>query len=474
MSVSLSSGIRSALSSIQSNSSLAEIQQKRLATGKKVNSALDNPANFFTASGLKSRSSDLGRLLDGIAQGAKTLEAADKAIKSLTKLVEAAQGAARQALQNASVNQSITGDALTGGATKTAVAGDVGNLVFNIGTATKTFAVATGDTIQTVVDKINAAGTGLRAEVGTDNALKVTGLNGETFSVDSTSTDATVAFAGLVERAATGALVRGSAVTGGGAAVAGAGAAGTLSIKVGANQVDVTVAAATTLAGVVTAINAGNTGVTASVTADNRLQLVGPAGEAVEVLASSTDATSTWAGLTEGSTAAPTFTNSTRDTLAKQFDDLRTQIDQLSRDAGYNGINLLNGDSLKVQFNEKNTSSLTIAGVTFDSLGLGIKASTGKFQADSDINTALTNLTNAVSSLRSQASTFGSNLSVVQARQDFTKDFIDTLETGADQLVLADQNEEAAKLLTLNTRQQLSQTALSLASQADQGVLRLF
>ncbi len=375
MSVSLSSGIRSALTSIQSSSSQAEVIQKRLATGKKVNSALDNPANFFTASGLKSRSSDLGRLLDGIAQGAKTLEAADKAIKSLTKLVEAAQGAARQALQNASVNLSSTGTALASGAATAAVLADAGNIVITAGSTTTTVAVVATDTVQDVMDALNAAGTGLKAEVGSDNKLKVTSLNGESLSIDAASTNATSAFLGLTE----GAVTR--------------------------------------------------------------------------------DATTT---------------NTTRETLSKQFDDLRTQINQLASDAGYNGINLLNGDSLKVQFNEKNTSSLTIKGVTFDSAGLGIKAATNTFQADSDINTALTNLTNAVTTLRSQASTFGSNLSVVQSRQEFTRDFIDTLDTGADQLVLADQNEEAAKLLTLNTRQQLSQTALSLASQADQGVLRLF
>jgi flagellin len=375
MSVSLSAGIRSALSSIQSNAAQAEVQQKRLATGKKVNSALDNPANFFTASGLRSRSSDLARLLDGIAQGAKTLEAADKGIKSLTKLVETAQGAARQALQNASVNLTATSTVLVGGATKAAVAGDAGTLSIQAGTVTTNVTIAATDTIQKVVDALNAAGTGLRAEVGSDNKLVVTALNGESLNV----------------------------------------------------------------------------------------------------LAASTDATSAWAGLTEGAVArTAATTNATRETLAKQFDDLRTQIDQLSKDTGYNGINLLNGDSLKVQFNEKNTSSLTIAGVTFNAAGLGVKASTNKLQADSDINTALNDLTAAIEKLRAQASTFGSNLSVVQSRQEFTRDFIDTLDTGADQLVLADQNEEAAKLLTLNTRQQLSQTALSLASQADQGVLRLF
>jgi flagellin len=375
MSISLSNGVRSALSSIQSNASQAEVQQKRLATGKKVNSALDNPANFFTAQGLKSRSSDLSRLLDGIAQGAKTLEAADKGIKSLTKLVEAAQGAARQALQSASSNLSATGTALANGAATTAVAGDAGTLNIQAGATTTSVSIAAGDTVQKIVDALNVDGTGVRAEVGSDNKLKVTALNGESLEVLASSTNATAAFAGLTE------------------------------------------AAVTRTAGT---------------------------------------------------------TNATRENLAKQFDDLRTQINQLSKDTGYNGVNLLNGDSLKVQFNEKDTSSLTIKGVAFDAAGLGIAASGNKLQSDSDINAALANLTGAVDKLRSQASTFGSNLSVVQSRQDFTKDFIDTLETGADQLVLADQNEEAAKLLTLNTRQQLSQTALSLASQADQGVLRLF
>jgi len=80
----------------------------------------------------------------------------------------------------------------------------------------------------------------------------------------------------------------------------------------------------------------------------------------------------------------------------------------------------------------------------------------------------------ALSTLRSQASTFGSNLSVVQTRQDFTKALINTLETGAAGLILADTNEEGANLLALQTRQSLSSTALSLASQADQNVLRLF
>ncbi len=136
-------------------------------------------------------------------------------------------------------------------------------------------------------------------------------------------------------------------------------------------------------------------------------------------------------------------------------------MDQLAADSGYSGVNLLDNGSLKVQFNESNTASITISGVKFNAR-VGVAASTNNWQSDKDINDALNNLTTGMTRLRNQASTFGSNLSVVQTRQDFTNNMIDTLETGSDLLVLADQNEEAAKLVTLNTRQQLA-SALSLA-----------
>ena len=96
------------------------------------------------------------------------------------------------------------------------------------------------------------------------------------------------------------------------------------------------------------------------------------------------------------------------------------------------------------------------------------------FDSDATLDSKLGSLSDALGTLRSQASGFGSNLSIVQNRQEFTKAMINTLQTGADKLVLADTNEEAANLLALQTRQQLSSTALSLASQADQAVLRLF
>ena len=177
-----------------------------------------------------------------------------------------------------------------------------------------------------------------------------------------------------------------------------------------------------------------------------------------------------------GVTAAATTgaLNATRTSLGTQFDDIRSQISQLAADSGYNGVNLLNGDSLSVVFNETGTSTQSISGVTFDAAGLGVSAAANAFQTDTDVNAALSDLTSALSTLRSQSVAFGSSLSVVQTRQDFTKSMVNTLQTGADNLVLADTNLEGANMLALQTRQSLSTTALSLAAQASQSVLRLF
>jgi hypothetical protein len=170
--------------------------------------------------------------------------------------------------------------------------------------------------------------------------------------------------------------------------------------------------------------------------------------------------------------------NTVRANLITQFNDLRSQLDKLADDSSFNGVNLLKGDTLKLVFNEINTSSISIVsqnvnGVNTSVLGIGAAAAS-EFSSNTSLDTRLDALSNALTQLRSQASAFGSNLSIVQNRQEFTKAMINTLQTGSDTLVLADGNEEAANLLALQTRQQLSTTALSLASQADQGVLRLF
>ena len=375
----LSAPVRNNLLSLQDTAILSAKTQKRLATGLKVNSALDDPTAFFTAASLNNRAGDLNRLLDSAGLAVKTLEAADNALGSITKLVETAQATARQALEATAI---------------TAVATATGNL-----------------------------------DISTETDL--------------------------------------------GANVAGLDDADEFTVQVGAAAaVTVTIADGDGVTELLADINA-ITGVTATTTTDGYLNIAADDVATDLILDDLTTDTALAAlGITEGTVAGTA--NSERTTLATEYDALRSQIDALAGDAGYNGINLLQSDDLKVIFNEDSTSSLTVNGVDFDSAGLAIAASTVDFQTDAAINTALTELSAAVDTLRSQASTFGSNLSVVQTRQDFTRSLINTLETGAAGLTLADTNEEGANLLALQTRQQLSSTALSLASQADQNVLRLF
>ena len=175
------------------------------------------------------------------------------------------------------------------------------------------------------------------------------------------------------------------------------------------------------------------------------------------------------------SQARQTSDTAAQDTLATQFDALLVQIGQLAGDAGFNGINLLGGDSLTVNFNEDATSTTTVTGVDYTNANATLAiANAGNWQTSSALDTASDDLTAALTTLRSEAQTLSANLSTVQIRQDFTKATINTLQNGSAALTLADSNEEGANLLALQTRQQLSTTALSLSAQADQNVLRLF
>jgi flagellin len=208
--------------------------------------------------------------------------------------------------------------------------------------------------------------------------------------------------------------------------------------------------------------------------------------------------------------AASTTDNNIRNQARTSFEEIKNQMNQLVQDANFNGRNLLNGgvpgayDSrfdLRVSFNENLTTQLDVKAINLRATGTGAvggtdpapvtgvapDALTAGFPAraavtdydsgalgDATMQRDLAYLQSYISEIRSQASNFGINLTILQNRHEFTKASILTLNVGADGLVLSDQNEEGAKLLSLQTRQQLSTQALSLANQADQTVLRLF
>jgi flagellin len=422
--VTLSKAVRSNLLNLQSTADAMGKTQQRLATGLRVNSALDNPTNYFTAQTLNARSNELGNLLDSVSNAIQTVEAADNGIKAITKLVQTAQSTARQALQdksNSSITTETAGAAVDGATTKAEA--EAKTMVGDVGfTAGSTIAIT--------------------------SANATTGVN-QTFTYTVGATDTVEDFVNSVNSS--------------GFASASVSDTGVLSISTeGANSLSIVASEAdpdgdATLANLAN-VDLLNLGFTSNSNVDHAADGAG------------TDT----ATVTQA--AAGTTASASRAALAAQFNDILDQIDALAGDSGFNGVNLLGGntESLKVSFNEDGSSSITISGVDVSAAGLGLTDTTGDFASDTEIEGKLTDLTDALGSLRQQASSFGSNLSVIETRQDFTKSMINTLETGAANLTLADTNEEAANLLALQTRQQLSSTALSLASQADQNVLRLF
>jgi len=470
----LSSSVRNNLLSLQGTADLLGKTQERLSSGLKVNSALDDPSAFFTAAGLNARASDLNRLLDSVGLAVQTLEAADAGISAITDLVESAQATARQALQQP--GGSTTASTLTGTVAITAdsAAVNLGTGQSFVGTETlaslgfsdaETITITTdaGTTTHTIVaaatEDVDDVITSLTA-----NGNATVALSGG--NVQATGGDAvtSITFGGTGDVTQLGLTTTAVGPTN----TQVAGFTGTLSVQVNSGTAETIDLSTIDNRAALEAALGALTGVTASVNGSNFVEIV--SGDPTEAL---TISGGTEVGVTDGTTAAPL--NAERTALESQFNSLLTQIDQLAGDASFNGNNLLQSDNLSVIFSENGTSSLSITGVDIDSGGLGITAvAADGFQANTGVNSTLSELDGAITTLRTQASTFGSNLSVVEVRQDFTKELINVLETGAAGLTLADTNEEGANLLSLQTRQQLSTISLSLATQADQNVLRLF
>ncbi len=664
----LSSSVRQNLLSLQSTADLLATTQNRLATGKKVNSALDNPTNFFTASSLDARAGDINNLLDGIGNGVQVLQAANTGITSLQKLVDSAKSVANQALQTTvgfSTKSSFTSvvvdgatadnlvadqDPITAAFTGTAapqraayVSGTLtaGAQLFS-GTATNATgatllsaltttgnvaqAIAAADTL-TVNGKTITFEAGANGLVGSGNAYTLgigATLDNLVAAIDTLSGNATPANAsavtggiitlktgtasnlavsgsagvltalGLTAAAANTGVRTGGAVSAGALAAAtklnvGDGTAASLSngFAVGdtltVNGKTLTFVAATAtgndpneikINSDVTGLLAKIDGLTGSSTAStitggkitlntgslSDLSLSSSNAGALSALGLAggvTQARTTVPGVLEGKTlkiaatgggtatdivfgAAPgrvsslnqlndalaannlqatfvsgkltiTTTNEaasatigaitgsavgasqafaagttapapvvdagaklSRDNLVFQYNNIINQITTTSQDSSFNGINLLGGDTLKLTFNETGKSTLNIQGVNFNPAGLGLDVlNTGAFKDNAAINDIVTSLNGASSTLRAQASAFGSNLSIVQIRQDFSKNLINVLQTGSSNLTLADTNEEAANSQALSTRQSIAVSALALANQSQQSVLQL-
>ena len=374
--ISLTASMRSNLLSLQQTQSLMDTTQERLSTGKKVNSAIDNPSSYYTAQSLTNRASDLSSLLDSMGQAVQTIQAANEGIEAITEFVQQAKAIANTARDNATIKGTTSSGTY-------AAADDTKNITVKIeGVADQDIEVTLEDT-----DTLEQAATKI-----------ATALNDGTDGVKDAEDTVIGGFTATVENG---------------------------QIKISNSK-----------------------GIVANVS-----------------------------GTISGITFNGEIGNSTRTTSMNQYNEILDQIDQLAKDSGYKGVNLLQGNDLKVVFNEDRSSYLTINGTFADTSDEGLKISRAEDWTNPDneaIDAFISELENAITSLRNMASEFGNNYSIVENRENFTESLINVLEEGSDKLTLADMNEESANMLALQTRQQLAINSLSLASQAAQSVLSLF
>ena len=371
--ITLTSGIRQNLLSLQKTSADLTTTQEALSTGDAVNSAADNPSAYFTSQNLTNSANSLSALLDQIGQGQQTISAATDGLTGLTSLLQQALSTVQQAQQ---ASPTVAGST-TGTVDLTSNTLAAGNLVIAAAGSTYTVSIAASAALSTIEADINGT-TGL----GSSGA--VTATDDGSGHLVLTANDATTSFTAS-----------------------------------GAEQ---------------TAFGLASTAVAGS--------------------------------------------SPTRTTLQANYNGLLTQINQLASDATYNGVNLLTGDNLTINFNQSGSSALTITGVDFTATGLSLSAASGSgsssFQSDTNLANTVTAINAAITTVQSQTETFGTNSGVIGTRQTFTTNLINTLQTGAANLVAVDQNQASADLLTEQTQQQLEISALSIANQANQSVLKLF
>ena len=378
MAISLTAGMRANLTNLQATAKLMEQTAVRLNTGKKVNSALDDPTSYFTAKNHMSRVADLNTLKNGMSEGIQTITAANSGIDAIVDLLAAAKSKAESAksaeASGANDSQTLTLSGVTTGEIIT-----IGGTTF---TATDSMSDISGTAFYVGgTDSVAAASlmTAINSTVETNDNVAADGISGSTLSLSIGSTDMT--------------------------------------------------------ADTIQASGAAATHITETIIKSD------------EII-----------------------------TLQSQYDELMDQIDALRNDSGYKGTNLLkSSDTLTVKF--EGTNTLTQAGFDADFASLSLlKAGTGdRWDASAtNITNDITALETATKTLESKASTLASSLSIVTTRQNFTENMINTLTTGADNLTLADMNEEGANMLMLQTQQALGTNSLSLSAQTAQGVLRLF
>ncbi len=448
--VTLTTAVRQNLLSLQSTTDLIGRTQNRLSTGLRVSNAIDDPVSFFQAKGLADRASDFEEKKANIDQGISSLTAATDALTAIQSLVQQLKGLATNA-KSATTNMAI------------------GNIISQF------------NDLRTQINNLTADATyqGLNLVAATGSQLSVTFSNDTASVLNVNSVDVTVAASGLN-------VAQLSANT------------GDFTFNIGAVSVGQFSSSLTT-----TITNTAGSGATSGITGTLSLNSisVSVAGKSAQVLSVGDSITLKYGGLSFTVSVASSVdaygnlsgsfitagTYSAGESVA--FKAITGSVSNASGGTGFSAQSAGTGFSAGVsRLSVVFTAVAAAAAVTGVSLGFGVLKLTGASVATAEtdavrsigigytteLNSRIQNLDSALATLRSRAQVLGSNVAVLNARLDFTKNYVNTLSAGAGKLTLADLNEEGANLLALQTRQQLGIQSLAFAGQSEQSILGLF
>jgi flagellin-like hook-associated protein FlgL len=454
--IALNSGIRTSLSSLKSTSSLLEKTTERLSTGKKVASAVDNPTNYFAAENYNDAASALDARLDSMSESVQRINAADNGVTSMKAYLSQMKGIVNDAMSNTDAGERRSlGEQFNELVTQirdTAQDSDYGgiNLLYNNASTTVEFAEGIGEsTLELKGFNISAAS----GEVDANGEIAASGVSSGTnayaLTFDASGSDVVgIKSAGASDPEVEYATDFGTAVD-----------SVTSTAATYATNDDFTAKAAT-----LTAIESA---IGDAITEANNI-----AGSEVYSWDSSSGLATSG---TDGSDVSTEMA-----ALLQDLDDVYDAVVATTEDSG-NAGEITDAEATAVTTaTEVVTTATTGTKDVFDAKVESSYTSADDWEIDwggddyqTTLNSVISSIEDMESALSTQASKLANNLAIITERQDFTQNRIDILETGADNLTLADMDEEGANLLALQTSSSLATQALSIASSQAQNVLQI-
>ena len=486
--VTLSAAVRSSLLSLQGTTNLIDRTQGRLSSGLRVAGPIDDPVAYFQSKALNDRSFDFGEKKDKIDQGISTLSAALDGVNSIESLVRQLKGVGssmksasaaqfadlitqyndlRTQINNLAADATYQGTNLVGGTGEalTVEFSDLTAARLNIASVDITVATAGLNVGQAVAYTAGA----VYVSYGTADVNFTTANGNGSINGITQSGSVTLTWEGGQQAYTAGATISATY--------------GTQTISVVANE-DVTLNSGDVITANVDSAAAASG---YSVVGNSYLNAGVVQGALAAVFTGGTIIL-TWAGADATTTTSDsyiiTFGTAANTTVTVRFHTAgvgggtlsagETFTLTLATAGGETGAYAVYASDITANtansFASTATVGLAVGSVTASTV-INRYVSSGDTTA---INRTITELDSALTTLRTQASTLGSNVALLQTRLNFTESYVNTLQAGSSKLTLADLNSEGANLLALQTRQQLGIQALAFAGQAEQAILRLF